>query len=187
MVRAAAKDASDHYPCVDKLDLTTDPVERARLALQQGRIPILPPPCTVDPLQSWPPDPNPCRVDGVDEEYLITEGSSATVRDGRAVKVYYANPVINVGFLLGRLDDSGALVVNPPPSVAYSLQVDVAGWYLPYAISVASFLPETVMTGPDGYVYIVDSGLDISTSGLRGQLLRVDPVTGALDSNFVVR
>jgi DNA-binding beta-propeller fold protein YncE len=187
IVRSDTKDATDHYPCVDKLDLTTDPVERARLVLEQGRIPLLPPPCTVDPLQSWPPAPNPCRVDGVDEEYLFVEGSSAPETDKRGVKVYYANPVVNVGFLLGRVDEEAGLVVNPPPSFAYAIEFDVGGWYIPYSVSAAAFLPETVVAGPDGYIYVVDSGLDIATSGLRGQLLRLDPSTGMLDSNFIVR
>jgi hypothetical protein len=196
VVRADSRDATDHYPCVDELDLTTDPVERARLVLKQGRIPLLPPVCANDPSAQWPPEPNPCRVegtlpcpDGVCEQYTFTDaaGADATFQDGRAVKVYYANPIINVGFLVGRLDDAGGLIVNPPPSTNYNIQVEVAGWYQSYGASLGSYLPETLVTAPDGFVYVVDSGLDSTSSGLRGQLLRIDPVTSAIDSNFVVR
>jgi hypothetical protein len=187
VVRAGQKDATDHYPCVDSLTTATDPREQRRLVLMQGRIPLLPPLCANHPPGDWPPDPNPCRVEGVDEEYLLDEGSTTPIRDGKAIKAYYANPSVNISFLLGALDDSGQPVVNPPPTPSYYIQVDVAGWFQPYNTSIASFLPETLATAPDGYIYIVDSGLDVYTSGLRGQLLRIDPSTGAIDPNFIVR
>jgi hypothetical protein len=173
--------------CVDELALTTDPEERGRLALMQGRIPLLPPPCANRPPDEWPPQPNPCRVDGAAEQYYFDEGQGTLLDDGRAVKVYFANPVLNAGFLIGRLTDEGALEVNPPPSSNYMIQADVGGFYQPLTVTLASFLPETLLTGPDGYIYVVDSGLDVTTSGYRGQLLRLDPASGGIDSTFVVR
>ncbi|HEY3352946.1 MAG TPA: hypothetical protein VGQ83_06835 [Polyangia bacterium] len=180
-------DANGRFACVDRTTLTTDPVELARLPLLQGRLPLLPPVCTNVPPHDWPPSPNPCRVDGVAEQYFFDEGGGTPISDGRAVKAYFANPVINVEFLIGRLDDAGGLVVNPPPSLNYSIQADVGGWFQPLVTSLISFLPETLVVGPDGYIYVVDSGLDVSTSGLRGQLLRIDPVNSSIDATFTIR
>jgi len=187
IVPAEEPDASGHIPCVDTLDSEQDEAARAQLRLIQGRIQLMPPPCVNSPPSDWPPDPNPCRIDGYDEEYRYKEGSSETVRDGRAIKVFFANTVVNVGFFLGRLDEAGKPVVFPPPSTNYYLQVDVGGWFQPYTITASSFLPETIVAAPDGYLYVVDSGLDSNLSGLRGQVVRLDPSTGALDTNFIVR
>jgi hypothetical protein len=187
MVPSPTASENGHFACVDQLTLTTDPAEQARLALMQGRIPLLPPVCTNQPWSDWPPTPNPCRIDGVDEQYYFDTGGGSPLRDGRAVKAFFANPIINVGFLIGQLDAQGGLTAYPPPSLNYVIQADVGGWFQPYQVNLAAFLPETAVTGPDGFIYVVDSGLQGSASGLRGQLLRIDPVTNSVDVNFVVR
>ena len=154
--------ANGRFECVDQLTLTTDPAEQARLALRQGRVPLLPPVCANNPPQDWPPSPNPCRVEGASEQYYFDGGEGAPLTDGRAVKAYFANPVINVEFLIGQLDQAGGLVVNPPPSQSYSIQADVGGWFQPLVTTLSSYIPETLLAGPDGYIYVIDAGLNSS-------------------------
>ncbi len=56
-----------------------------------------------------------------------------------------------------------------PVGPGYQVSFDIAGGFLPYALEIGAQLPGRVVTGPDGSLWIVDSGEAVG--GSEGQLI----------------
>lgn len=159
--------------------------------LLTGRLPLAAPPCTGDGLTDL--EPNPCQTTVEHAEQVQLYSDAQTCEPGevdvrvRSVEaIRFRNPLFNfhlvdpvtTGDMTCREDRGGAgeefSAVFPGYQVAFSLTAGHIAFFVP---GINAAWPATVIKGPDGGIWVLDSG-DPLVSGLgrlRGQMFRIDP------------
>jgi hypothetical protein len=152
------------------------PLSEPFVRLRQPRIPIDNlPACGVTTNVREPIVPT-----GAPESNVCFYGESPS----RGRIIHYENPFFAFGLEL----PPG----QPVPPDRFALTFDIVGGGFPLtsqlAVDTIAQQPRAAVTSPDGqFVFVVDEGKSNSAAGLRGQLLRLNSLTQAVDRSFVVR
>ncbi|MBK8482722.1 MAG: hypothetical protein IPL40_16415 [Proteobacteria bacterium] len=192
-----------------RADPAADPLLENRLPLAGANYPLLTlPVCAHTPLPFETPQPNPCLERLADQGYTgfsakQSEQASASVTESSpATVLHFSNPQLGLSLGLSHLADralNGAaggttgLREQPPlPQRGLTVALTLRNAYSPFVApntTTQLALPAALVTGPDGYVYIVDSGLpaDLATFGGQGQVRRMSQAEAALQTDFRVR
>ncbi len=75
-----------------------------------------------------------------------------------------------------------------PPGRDDGIRFEILGGYNPMRADLGLKIPAAILSGADGYVYVLDMGDDTDTQGgVTGLVLRIDPATFGLDDSFLLR
>jgi hypothetical protein len=129
-----------------------------------GRFHRVEPDCTDTTVSSI--TPNPCHE--TLQEPLLGGDAGITTRDSYAI--HFRTPglafdVADVAITVPGMTDQ----LYTPVSQGYGFSFVIGGGFLPYALQIGAQLPTRIVTGPDGSLWIVDSGE--STAGPQGQVI----------------
>ncbi|MBK6848974.1 MAG: hypothetical protein IPG96_16055 [Proteobacteria bacterium] len=201
--------SADPRTGVCRADPTADPLLENRLPIDGANYPLLTGPVcrrTPGPLET--PDPNPCLERLSDQGYTgftakQSEQASASVTEpSPATVLHFRNPQLGLSLGLSHLADatlnrasSTATVLReqpPLPQRGLTIALTLRNAFAPFTVASSTAqlaLPAALVTGPDGYVYVADSGLpaDLSTTGGQGQVRRLSQSAAALQRDFQVR
>lgn len=190
-------------------DPARDPLLENRLPLAGANYPLLTGPrCRRSPGPFETPEPNPCLDRLADQSYTgysekQSEQASANVTEpAPATVLRFSNPQLGLNLGLSHLADRAlnsasstttVLREQPPlPQRGLTIALTLRNAFSPFVVASSTAqlaLPAALVTGPDGYVYVVDSGLpaDFSTLGGQGQVRRLSQDAAVLQSDFRVR
>ena len=146
------------------------------------------------------PDPNPCVVRSPNgykgfEAKGGAEGEREVNVQGPAYQIQYANPDLAFRVGLSQLTTlpstaEGQATAAPMPEEGLRVELNLRSGHvrLLAALSSALALPSAMISGPDGYLYLVDSGDLTTTAGTRrGQVLRFRGMSLELDTAFLAK
>ncbi|MCA9666506.1 MAG: hypothetical protein KC503_12985 [Myxococcales bacterium] len=187
--------------CID--DASKSPLTQSRLPVGMASWPVLVgEQCTdgkVDDLLAEP-QPNPCfqPLQSNYEGISTTEGTTKSDNGAGTAIVRFSNA--DIAFALGvshlsktstqLTPDAGVVAAIPAmPARGMTITLNVQAGYAPQVVSGAQnalSLPGRMIAGPDGRVYVVDSGDRTGNTGTNGQVLRFPADTLVFD-NYLVK
>ncbi|MCD6499502.1 MAG: hypothetical protein J7M25_14510 [Deltaproteobacteria bacterium] len=92
----------------------------------------------------------------------------------------FSNPILTFAIQGGS--------ATSPPGRDDGFQFDVISGFTTAALDASMRIPASALWGMDGMVYLLDMGDDTETQGgVTGQVLRLDSVVFAMDTDFVLR
>ncbi|MFH0901505.1 MAG: hypothetical protein V2A73_12835 [Pseudomonadota bacterium] len=145
--------------------------DSAQSSLMVGRFQRIEEPCADSGLASL--SPNPCSV--VLEEPLVCSDSGKErleTRPSEAIRLRSVGMTFEIADVTVPLEEVPGVRYSPIPS-GYELSFTIVGGHVPSVMMLGAALPERVRIGPDGKLWIVDSGDDYS-SARRGQVLLLE-------------
>ena len=164
------------------------PISSPYVRLRQSRIPT-----AIADLAACPPALMTAGVLGTLDNSFASNACLFTPPDPAATRrIHFENPYFAIGLELppGRDELTGEPRTLPPDAFSISFVVVGGGFpaSFPIGVDVPAQQPRVVITAPDRQtIYVLDEGKQTTTTGLRGQLLRVSTSTQTTDRTFLVR